>query len=172
MLQLAAPICHRTCWPDLQHLPALQETIYRHLSLLVPARRRPGQSWLSNAVAGPQLAIEVLALSRYTTSLRLYHRYRHDPDATEPNAHVRCYHDFRTAELIAFHTVPGIARHGVPPPDRLAWRILRRHLALSRWLEYLIESGHHRAHMRPAGDSAGDSAGRCCGRFVVPKTGH
>jgi len=169
VLQLADAIRYPARWPDLAALPAIQEAIYRHLRLIVPAGRQAGISWLSGAPAGPKLAIDLLSCSRYTTTLRLYHRYNHDPDAAEPNAHVRCYHDFRTAELIAFHAVPGIARHGVPPPGRRARTTLRRHLALCRWLEYLIESGHHRACMLPAGSAAPSYADPGARRAVTPR---
>ena len=120
--------------------------------LFEPADLAPG-SYVSDIGDGLPLQLEVLEQHRYTTELRLTYDMR-DPVTGEPDpsAYLRVYHDAR--QLEATHCYVGRRWQDVigmyPPPAELIGHRLRMNTFLGKWLQYLAESGHGVATLRPA----------------------
>ncbi len=120
------------------------ERNYERLGFLVPGLRELRGRCVSRAPAVPDLHLEVLDQSAYTTTLVLTYALEIDgsPQA-EPEVQLRVYHDARQAEVLAVRE-PG-------PGGGSAWCSLR-HSAMSRkwrfnrflgkWLAYCLQQGH------------------------------
>ncbi|MDX1594332.1 MAG: DUF1249 domain-containing protein [Gammaproteobacteria bacterium] len=122
------------------------ERNYERIRLLVPGLRRLRGRCVSRAPAMPDLHIEVLEQSAYTTTLVMNYALEIDGSRLpEPEVQVRVYHDARMAEVLAVRE-PG-------PTGGRAWCSLR-HSAMSRkwrfnrflakWLAYCLQQGHGR----------------------------
>ncbi|MFC5568907.1 DUF1249 domain-containing protein [Lysobacter yangpyeongensis] len=119
--------------------------------LFEPADLAPGR-YRSHIDDGLQLLLDVLEQHRYTTELRLTYDMR-DPVTGEPDpsAYLRVYHDARQVE--ATHCYVGRRWQDVigmyPPPAEVIGHRLRMNTFLGKWLQYLAESGHGVATLRP-----------------------
>lgn len=119
--------------------------------LFEPADLAPGR-YESDIGDGLNLQLEVLERHRYTTELRLTYGMR-DPVTGEPDpsAYLRIYHDAR--QLEATHCYVGRRWQDVigmyPPPAKVIGHRLRMNTFLGKWLQYLAESGHGVATLRP-----------------------
>jgi hypothetical protein len=120
------------------------ERNYERLQFLVPGLRQLRGRAVSRVAAVPDLHLEVLDQSAYTTTLVM--TYALEIDGTrqvEPEVQVRIYHDARMAEVLAVRE-PG-------PSGRSGWCSLR-HSAMTRkwrfnrflgkWLAYCLQQGH------------------------------
>ena len=120
------------------------ERNFERLQFLVPDLRLFRGSLVSRTDEVPDLHLEVLDQSAYTTTIVL--TYELEIDGThqpEPEVQVRVYHDARMAEVLAVRE-PG-------PSGRSGWCSLR-HSAMSRkwrfnrflgkWLAYCLQQGH------------------------------
>jgi len=140
----------------LDRLQRVQESIYAQLQCLLPSWDVAlGAHWVSQVPSGMPLHIEVLECHPYTTFLRLTHHFIATGEVeSEPEAHVRCYHDLHIAEVTAFDTLQGIRRLAHPslPPRALMRLNWQRNRSLEKWLQYLLDLGHCRGTLRPAPD--------------------
>ncbi|GAB4186609.1 MAG: hypothetical protein Tsb002_11240 [Wenzhouxiangellaceae bacterium] len=142
----------------LDRLQRVQESVYGQLQCLVPDwQAQPGSHWCSKVKRGQPLHLILLERHTYTSYLRLTHHFDWADEAvSEPEAHIRCYHDARLAEVTAFDTIQGIRRLAHPSLPakglmRLAWR---RNQSLAKWLIYLLQQGHGRESMHYLGSTA------------------
>jgi len=121
--------------------------------LFEPADLAPAH-YVSDIGDGLPLQLDVLEQHRYTTELRLTYSML-DPVTGEPDpsAYLRVYHDARQVE--ATHCYVGRRWQDVigmyPPPAEVIGHRLRMNTFLGKWLQYLAESGHGVATLRPAG---------------------
>jgi len=135
--------------PD--RLQQLQESIYQLTMLLLPDSVSVNQCFCSQINDKPALHMQVLEQHPYTTFLRLTHElHSQEQQFSEPEAHIRMYHDLRIAEVTSFDLRRGINRIAGPDLDpsalvRIHWRQNR---ALHKWLEYLVQQGHSLANMQ------------------------
>ncbi len=135
--------------PD--ELQQLQEAIYQQVMLLLPDDVSTSQYFYSQINQQPLLHLHILEQHPYTTFLRLTHElHTEKQQASEPEAHIRMYHDLRIAEVTAFDLRRGINRLAGPDLNptalqRIHWRQNR---ALHKWLDYLLQQGHSLASMR------------------------
>lgn len=120
------------------------ERNYERLCYLVPQLKQLHGRSVSRATAMPDLHLEVLDQSAYTTTVVLTYALEIDGmPQSEPEVQVRIYHDARMAEVLAVRE-PG-------PSGRTGWCSLR-HSAMSRkwrfnrflgkWLAYCLQQGH------------------------------
>ena len=127
--------------------------------LFAPADLAPGH-YASTAGSGPQLCLQVIEQHRYTTELRMTYALL-DPMTGEPDpsAFLRLYRDARQVE--ATHCYVGRRWQDVigmyPPPAAVIGHRLRMNTFLGKWLDYLAESGHGVATLRPAAEGLPDS---------------
>lgn len=126
-----------------RRLPALQEAVFRALSLLLPAQLSHADALVSDVAGAPRLYLHVLDRHPYTTFLRLTY-FLGDERSHDPNAYLRIYHDARMAEATAFSPGQGIERLAGPEMSAASllernWRLNR---ALLKWLDYLLAQGH------------------------------
>jgi len=142
----------------LNRLQRTQESIYAQLQCLIPDWQAADGYWVSQAPQSQPLHIEMLEVHPYTTFLHMTHHFDGPiPIVSQPEAHVRCYHDLRIAEVTAFDVVQGIERVAHPKlPARavqeLSWQ---RNRSLEKWLQYLLDKGHCRSTMRASRSTAG-----------------
>lgn len=135
--------------PD--ELQQLQESIYQQTMLLLPDSIPVNQCFCSQINDNPILHLQVLEQHPYTTFLRLTHELRSEGEAfSEPEAHIRMYHDLRIAEVTSFDLRRGINRIAGPDLNptavqRIHWRQNR---ALYKWLDYLLLQGHSMSTMK------------------------
>lgn len=131
------------------------ERNYERMRFLVPGLRRMSGRHVSHATDMPELHLEILEQSVYTTTMVMTYALEIDGSRQpEPEVQVRVYHDARMAEVLAVRE-PG-------PTGGTAWCSLR-HSAMSRkwrfnrflgkWLAYCLQQGHGR--FEPAAASAG-----------------
>lgn len=131
------------------------ERNYERMRFLVPGLRTMSGVHVSRAPTMPELHLEVLEQSVYTTTLVMTYALEIDGSRTpEPEVQVRVYHDARMAEVLAVRE-PG-------PTGGTAWCSLR-HSAMSRkwrfnrflgkWLAYCLQQGH--GGFEPQAASAG-----------------
>jgi uncharacterized protein YqiB (DUF1249 family) len=129
----------------------LQEHLYRQINLLLPAACNQHDWFVSEINALPALRLQILEQHKYSTFLRLTHDLEDAGErVSEPEAHIRCCHDLRVAEVTAFNQVQGINR--IAGPDMLPARLhhihWRQNRTLSKWLDHLLGLGHSGATMR------------------------
>lgn len=135
----------------------LQEHLYRQLHLLLPVAADDHDWFVSKINSLPVLRLHILAQHRYSTFLRLTHDLQTAGEmVSEPEAHIRCCHDLRVAEVTAFNQLQGINR--IAGPDMLPARLhqihWRQNRALSKWLDHLLALGHSAATMRKSSAQA------------------
>ena len=127
------------------------ENFLRLTPLFEPSDLAVGR-YVSTAGTGPDLQLDVLEQHAYTTELRLTYTVR-DPVTGEPDpsAFLRLYRDARQAE--ATHCYVGRRWQDVigmyPPPAQVLDHRMRMNTFLGKWLQYLAESGHGVATLRP-----------------------
>ena len=120
------------------------ERNFERLRFLVPDLRELSGNTVSRAEAVPDLHLQVIDQSAYTTTMVMTYALEIDGTQTpEPEVQVRVYHDARMAEVLAVRE-PG-------PSGRSGWCSLR-HSAMSRkwrfnrflgkWLAYCLQQGH------------------------------
>lgn len=136
---------------NLERLQRVQEDIYAQLQCLVPDGEPGVSHWRSQVPGGMPLHVQLLERHPYTSFLRLTHHFEYkDHLESEPEAHVRCYHDLNIAEVTAFDTLQGIRRMAHPSmPARGLWQLAwRNNRSLEKWLQYLLDQGHCRDTMQ------------------------
>jgi uncharacterized protein YqiB (DUF1249 family) len=120
------------------------ERNFERLLQLVPGLRKLRGRVVSSVDGVPDLSLEVLDQSAYTTTLVMTYALEIDGARRhEPEVQVRVYHDARMAEVLAVRETG--------PSGRAGWCSLR-HSALSRkwrfnrflgkWLAYCLQQGH------------------------------
>ena len=128
------------------------ERNFERLRFLVPDLRELSGNTVSRAEAVPDLHLQVIDQSAYTTTMVMTYALEIDGTQTpEPEVQVRVYHDARMAEVLAVRE-PG-------PSGRSGWCSLR-HSAMSRkwrfnrflgkWLAYCLQQGHGQFEPVPA----------------------
>ncbi len=135
--------------PD--ELQQLQESIYQQTMLLLPDSIPVDRFFRSQINSNPILHLQVLEQHPYTTFLRLTHElHSGDQEFSEPEAHIRMYHDLRIAEVTSFDLRRGINRIAGPDLNPAALKRIhwRQNRALHKWLDYLIQQGHSLVTMR------------------------
>lgn len=151
-------LIRETSWKTSQHggqpdpLQQLQESIYQQTMLLVPDDTNLSQYFCSRINDHPALHLQILEQHPYTTFLRLTHELKNDlQQFSEPEAHIRMYHDLRIAEVTAFDTTRGINRLAGPDLDPSALQQIhwRQNRALHKWLDFLLLQGHSLNSMKP-----------------------
>jgi uncharacterized protein YqiB (DUF1249 family) len=131
------------------------ERNYERMRFLVPGLRGMSGRNVSRAPTMPELHLEVLDQSAYTTTLVLTYALEIDGSRLpEPEVQLRVYHDARMAEVLAVRE-PG-------PAGGAAWCSLR-HSAMSRkwrfnrflgkWLAYCLQQGHGHFEAESAHDA-------------------
>jgi len=129
------------------------ERNYERLVILVPGLKKLRGHHRSTSLDMPDLHLEVLEQSAYTTTLVMTYALEIDGVRhPEPEVQLRVYHDARMAEVLAVRE-PG-------PSGRTGWCSLR-HSALTRkwrfnrflgkWLAYCLQQGHGRFEPRAEG---------------------
>ncbi len=122
-------------------LMELYEQNYMLLRLLVPELRTGATGSAVSSVQGClDLYLELTEKSRYTSTLRLTHRFVDGNRATlEPDLYVRIYHDARTAEVVSgvlngsrYGERRGRSLESSREPNRF----------LYKWLRFLLHRGH------------------------------
>lgn len=128
--------------------------------LFAPAQLAAGR-YVSSCGDGLDLHLQVIEQHRYTAELRMTYALR-DPVTGEPDpsAFLRVYRDARQVE--ATHCYVGRRWQDVigmyPPPAKVIGHRLRMNTFLGKWLDYLAESGHGVATLKPAGTLEADDA--------------
>lgn len=126
--------------------------------LFAPAQLAAGR-YVSSCGDGLDLHLQVIEQHRYTAELRMTYALR-DPVTGEPDpsAFLRVYRDARQVE--ATHCYVGRRWQDVigmyPPPAKVIGHRLRMNTFLGKWLDYLAESGHGVATLKPAGTLEAD----------------
>ena len=128
----------------LDRLMGEQERNYARLLCLLPLLRRLEGRRTSSAAGMPDLHLEVLEQSAYTTTLVLTYTLRIDGGALrEPELQLRCYHDARMVEVFAVREPGADGRVGWSPLRHSSlgrkWRLNR---FLGKWLAYCLLQGH------------------------------
>lgn len=133
-------------------LQQLQEGIYQQAMLLLPDGVSADSFFCSRINRQPALHLQILEQHPYTTFMRLTHELDtgEDEHDSEPEAHIRMYHDLRIAEVTSFDLRRGINRLAGPDlnPSALQRIHWRQNRALNKWLDYLLQQGHSLSTMR------------------------
>jgi uncharacterized protein YqiB (DUF1249 family) len=142
--------------PRIGKLQSIQEEIYRQLHLLLPDSISHFDVLESRVNGSPPLLLHLLERHPYTTFLRLTYAFK-DTGSNRfgPDAHIRLYHDAKIAEVTSFSTKQGIRRFASPfiPARNAMLRAWRQNRALEKWLDYVLNQGHHTETMLPASSS-------------------
>lgn len=124
---------------------SLYESNFVRLGWLFPDKAQLRESMVSTASDDLPLHLEVLELTRYTTTVRMTYLFD-DPDGcvADPDLRVRLYHDARMAEAMS---CKDSHRHAVlreldPGPGAELSRRWTRNIMLNKWLEYCADMGH------------------------------
>lgn len=128
----------------------LYERNYINLRRLLPVVPPLSVARISQVAGALDLHLQVLERNRYTSDLSLTYRFNHENGSvsTEPDLHIRVYHDARMAEVMTarprYRTVLATKTHPKYEPDDThlytRWRINR---FLFKWLTYCLRQGHH-----------------------------
>lgn len=130
-------------------LMTLYESNYLKLQHMLGEQLTGLRDGISRAEPDCDLYLTVLTRDRYTTSFRLTYWFEsNDPSDSEPIADpdltLKAYHDARLLEAVSLapfhrhHKLREIAEHHAAELDR-RWQ---RNMMLSKWLDYLLETGH------------------------------
>lgn len=148
-------------------LMALYESNFIKLHMLIGATVRKGDYRVSVSPADYELHLSVESSSRYTRILRLTYLFDEDGDlVADPDLVVRVYLDARMVEVAGW-----AEQHRHAMLRELAARYVgelgRRwsnNMMLSKWLDYLLDAGHHFAseHEEAAGIRARAASGLSC----------
>ncbi len=126
-------------------LISLYESNFIQLQRLIPDLEQMEGTVISSVHGAHELYLSIGQRSPYTSLISLSYRFNsRQRIAEEPNAHIRIYHDARTAELLG-HSRRNLATRPVRSPyqrmpelDR-RWRLNR---FLYKWLGYCQHQGH------------------------------
>ena len=135
------------------------ENFQRLTRLFEPADLMPGR-YVSSIGDGLDLQLDITVQHAYTTEMRLTYALL-DPITGEPDpsAFLRLYRDARQVE--ATHCYVGRRWQDVigmyPPPAQVIGHRMRMNTFLGKWLQFLAESGHGVATLRPESE-AGNQA--------------
>jgi uncharacterized protein YqiB (DUF1249 family) len=140
--------------PSVGDLMDLCEESYGLLMKMAPELAAMTGRHGSNLASHPDLVLEIVEQSRYTTLVHLTHQFGTWPRReSDPDALLRVYHDAQQVEVVDL-------RQRVLPPERLycapglsnRWRA---NLFISRWLAFCARLGHRfpleRCQEAPAG---------------------
>lgn len=126
-------------------LMSLYESNFVRLGWLFSDATDLGPPMISTADADLPLFLDVIEMTRYTTTLRMTYLFD-DPEGqvADPDLRVRLYHDARLAEAMA---CTDQHRHAVlrqidPGPGAELSRRWTRNVMLNKWLEYCSDKGH------------------------------
>jgi len=124
---------------------SLYESNFVRLGWLFPDATALGVPMISTAVDDLPLFLDVIEMTRYTTTFRMTYFFD-DPEGqvADPDLRVRLYHDARLAEAMA---CTDQHRHAVlrrfdPGPGAELSRRWTRNVMLNKWLEYCSDKGH------------------------------
>jgi len=124
---------------------SLYESNFVRLGWLFPDKTQLRESMVSTASDDLPLYLEVLEMTRYTTTVRMTYLFD-DPAGcvADPDLRVRLYHDARMAEAM---NCKDSHRHAVlrkldPGPGAELSRRWTRNIMLNKWLEYCADMGH------------------------------
>lgn len=137
-------------------LMALYESNYIKLGMLIGDACRPDHCCASTARNDCDLYLAVEASARYTQVLRMTYLFEEGDDVVaDPDLIIRIYLDARMAEVAgwAAHHRHSVLR-GIE--DRFGRELDRRwsrNMMLSKWLDYLLESGHKFGAPMPLADA-------------------
>lgn len=139
------------CPPQLWHLLCTEPTVgalmdlceesYGHLLRMVPGLGTEQGAHRSSLDGHVDLHLHILEQARYTTLLRLTHRFEGGTGpGQEPDAVLRAYHDARQVEVLELRQqdLP-LERLFESPGLRNRWRA---NLFVSRWLAFCARQGH------------------------------
>lgn len=131
---------------NLTALMDLYERNYVRLLKLIPDLEGIEDTTVSQVGGSPDLHLQVLERSRFTTTLYLTYFFAVEDGGAiaDPGLQVRIYHDAKLVEAMASRYRPGI---GAMPPGCIAklpildwkWEI---NLFLDKWLTYCLAQGH------------------------------
>ena len=138
--------------PRLRWLMELYENNYRVLMRLSPLLRMAGGTQVAAISAGPDLHLDVLEQTRYTSLIRLtYYFSQHPEPLPDPDATLRVYHDAAQVEVLDLRqTALPLNRGSQLPTLDQKWRINK---FLYDWLKYCASQGYR---------FQSPSAGRAC----------
>ncbi len=136
-------------------LMSLYEANYARLLALVPHLHTiaacAAPQVAAHAEGTPDLYLEVLERTRYTTTLLLTYYFTHDGGrVAEPDARVRVYHDARLVEVLSCRDGRSPGARTADTADVLPER-WEANLFLEKWLNYSLEQGRR---FRPAARAA------------------
>ncbi len=139
--------------PDLQrpsrfgYLMGLYGSNYWQLTRLFGPRGLVPGRYRSQGQVGLPLRLDVLEQHAFTTDLRLSYEFVDDlTGQPDPSAHLRLFSDARMAEVTACYfgsRLEDVLGRSAPVATVFRHR-LRMNAFLSKWLEYLEQSGHSR----------------------------
>ncbi|MEJ2327451.1 MAG: DUF1249 domain-containing protein [Chromatiaceae bacterium] len=125
---------------------SLCEENYRLLSRMIPELRRVQGELRSTRIGGPDLHLEIIEQSRYTTLLRLTYLFPyadgkvHRVEEADPDALLRVYHDAGQVEVIdLLETALPLRSDYRSPALDAKWKV---NLFLSKWLAYCARQGY------------------------------
>lgn len=124
---------------------SLYESNFLRLGWLLPDRSQLHGSMVSTSASDLPLYLDVLEMTRYTTTVRLTYLFD-DPEGrvADPDLRIRLYQDARMAEAM---NCSDSHRHAVlrrldPGPGAELSRRWTRNVMLNKWLEYCSDMGH------------------------------
>jgi len=127
-------------------LMSLCEENYRLLLRMIPQLRSAQGELQSARMGGPDLHLEIIEQSRYTTLLRLTYLFPYADDQVhrvgeaDPDALLRAYHDAGQVEVIdLLETALPLRRDYRSPALEAKWKV---NLFLSKWLAYCARQGY------------------------------
>jgi len=126
-------------------LMTLYESNYLRLGWLIEDLERIAPAQVSRPPGDLPLFLDLLDVSRYTTTLRLTYFFDEDGQSVaDPDLVVRIYHDARLVETLnctARHRHSLLGRFRTAPGQEMRRR-WDRNMMLNKWLEYCSEIGH------------------------------
>ena len=130
--------------PDVGALMSLCEENFTLMQRLAPGLAAyPAGPRVSRRPEAVDLHLDVEECARYTTLVRLTHRFAADDTPTlrtDPDARLRVYHDARQVEVLALRqSILPLRTPYAPPALADKWRI---NLFLSKWLQFCLRQGH------------------------------
>jgi uncharacterized protein YqiB (DUF1249 family) len=132
--------------PTVGALMSLCEENYRLLSRMIPELRSMQGELRSARVDGPDLHLEVIDQSRYTSLLRLTYIFPyadgrlHRVGEADPDALLRVYHDAGQVEVVdLLETALPLRSDYRSPALEAKWKV---NLFLSKWLNYCLRQGY------------------------------
>lgn len=125
-------------------LLALYSENFERMGRLFAVRELAVGRYVSAPPAHPVLVLDVVEQQPYTSFLKLSHRFESAPDADDPAAYFRVYHDARMVEVTHCRQPEHLEKLFSPlTPARWLGDYRRRMNAFgNKWLAYLAENGY------------------------------